>query len=510
MRFCGLAFGLSGVLVSACSGADKVPEPILSVDSGMVPISAEDASQPVADSGAPKPATDAGSISDAGSDATVNGADAASSDAGSASPDTGTADAALPAFEGEGTVWTAPAPRATCGSGDKTDPGTQGIGGDLRCNVEIVGQVDAPHFLSMAWYKQCAYVNGNDGTTVIDVSDPTKPTITTTLTTAGMRSNWETMKAHQGRGVLVGYESVGPIMDVYDLSADCTKPVLKASFSAGGIGHAGNFSTDGTIYYASSLFTSQVFAVDIAQLDKPKLITSDFVGTDGMPIHTHDLSFSKNGTRGYFTFTRSQAGGSIAIVDTTSVQKRDADAKGVAVSELGWEDGSTTQFTVPVTIRGQDHLIVSDELGSTNCDDPKKPQYGYARILNISDEKKPTVLSKVLTEALDPSHCQESIGLQGAIGFGVGTHYCNVDRTEDPRILACGFWEAGLRLFDIRNPWRPREIGYFDTPNGSVPGLAYFPPGKKEIWVTTGNEGSAFYVLKFRAGSEGDQILSGP
>jgi hypothetical protein len=393
-----------------------------------------------------------------------------------------------------------------------SDLGTQGFTGDLRCNVEVAGKVEAPHFLSMAWYNDCAYVNGNDGTSVIDVSDPTKPVITATLTTAGMRSNWETMKVNQSRGVLVGYESVGPIMDVYDIAGDCKKPVFKSSFSVGGIGHAGNFSPDGTIYYASSLFTQQLFAVDITQLDKPKTITSTFTGMNGMPIGTHDLSIEKEGTRGYLTFIRSELGtGSIAIVDTSTIQARASGAKGTAIKELSWPDGSTTQFTTLVSIRGKDHLVVTDELGSGNCNDASKPQFGYARIFDISDETSPKLVSKILTEALDPKNCTEAVQKAGGgIGFGVGTHYCNVDRTTDPRLLACGFWEGGLRIFDIRNPWRPKEVAYFDTMSGSVPGRAHFRPERKEVWVATGNAGSTFYVLRFPAGGAVDQVLSTP
>jgi hypothetical protein len=445
--------------------------------------------------GGPAPMLDAGT--DAGPSA---------NDAGDSAGDATTSP--LPPFEGEGSPWKAAAPRATCASGDMGDPGTQGLGGDLRCNLVVAGKVAAPHFLSLAWYKDCAYVNGSDSTTVIDVSDSAKPTVTTTLSTAGMRSNWESMKVHQARGVLVGYESVGPIMDVYDVASDCKKPLLKTSFAVGGIGHSGNFSSDGTIYYASSLFTSELFAVDITQLDQPKIITSMFVNMAGMPIKTHDLSIEKDGSRGYFTFTSSQPGGSIAIVDLSQIQARAPGAKGTAIKEFSWPDGSTTQYTTLLNIRGKDHLLVSDELGSSNCDDPAFPVFGYARILDISDETNPKLVSQIKTEALEPAHCTEALPLAGLIGFGVGTHYCSVDRTTNPRLLGCGFWAGGMRVFDIRNPWRPKEVAYFDTGNGSVPGLPHFRADRKEVWIASGDADATFYVLKFPEGSPGHQILS--
>jgi hypothetical protein len=83
-------------------------------------------------------------------------------------------------FEGEGTTWNQAAPRASCGPGDASDPGIQGLEGNLRCNFEVLGQAPAPHFLSFAWYRSCAYVNGTAGTTVIDVSNPSSPRVVRT------------------------------------------------------------------------------------------------------------------------------------------------------------------------------------------------------------------------------------------------------------------------------------------------------------------------------------------
>lgn len=394
-----------------------------------------------------------------------------------------------PPFEGEGTVWEEPAPRATCRDADSAEDGVQGLGTDVRCNFDVVGQVPAEHFLSLAWYQDCAYVNGASGTKVIDVSDSSNPTITTTLTTAGMQSNWESMKVHEGRGLLAGYQSNAPIMDVYDVSGDCTAPVLQKSYNLGGLGHSGNFSDDGTIYYASSLFSSQVFAVDVTDPKNPSVITSTFDRS------THDLFIGKNGTRGYFVYSQlvSFTTGSLAIMDLSQIQARAPGAKGTLVKEITWEDGAASQYPILVTYRGKDHIVMTDELGSGNCLNPEKPQYGYARILDISDEMNPTLVSKIKTEAQDPASCQEAT-LQAGSGFGVGTHYCNVDRRQDPRLLSCGLWAGGVRVFDIRNPWRPREVAYFNVPNSQVPGLTRIRVESRELWFSTG---TTFYVLRF-------------
>lgn len=411
-------------------------------------------------------------------------------------------------FEGEGEPWTAPAPRATCGMGDQVDGNISGLSEDLRCNLELIAQVEAPHFLSMAWYKDCAYVNGADGTTVIQVAEDGTPTVTTTLTEIGFRSNWESMKASPASGLLVGYEANGATLSTADLTKDCAKPELGGNLTlgmSGSIGHAGNFSPDGTIYYASSMYTGEIFAVDLTSPKQPKIIPAEF------EHGAHDLFVAKEGTRGYFAvpdvLTQALGVGAFAVMDLSQIQARAPNAKATEISEMTWEDGSTSQYPILITYRGKDYLMINDELGSGACDDPKKPQWGYARILDLSDEKKPTLVSLIKTEAQDPKNCQAAGSAEGSTsGFGVGTHYCNVDRLDNPRLLSCGIQAGGIRIYDIRNPWRPKEVAYFSRASEAVPGLQRIYVEKRELWLAT--QPGKFYVLKIPAGSVVDQILS--
>ena len=394
-------------------------------------------------------------------------------------------------FEGEGDPWLAPAPRATCRRGDAPETGLQGLGTDVRCNLDVKGQVAVEHLLSFTWYRDCAYVNGPTGTTVVDASDVEKPKVVGHLTTPGMLNSWESMKVHDARGLLVAYLNEGPIVDIYDVKADCKAPVLKSSFNLGGRGHAGNFSPDGTIYYGSSLNTEQVFALDITDPALPRLITSDFDRT------THDLFVGKRGTRGYFASSQLRGlfgMGSLGIMDLSQVQARSPRARGVLIKEISWTDGWATQYAIPISYGGRDFLVVTDEFGSdVQCMDPQKqkPQYGYTRILDIQDEKNPTLVSKIKTEAQDPANCAVATAAAGT-SFGVGMHYCNVDRLDDPRVLACSLWQGGVRLFDIKNPWRPKELGYFNVPASEVPGLPRIRVRERELWISTK---TTFYVL---------------
>lgn len=431
--------------------------------------------------------------------------DPAPTDAGTSTP----VDASEPPpFEGAGETWTKPAPRAACASGDMSDGTLSGLNGNVRCNLELAGQVAAPHFLSLAWYKDCAYVNGSEGTTVVQVSESGTPTVTATLTQAGFRSNWETMKASATSGLLAGYESNGPVLAVYDLKQDCAHPALQSStiltsnLGIGSIGHAGSFSPDGTIYYASSMYTSEVFAVDLAMPQTPSVITSTF------DRGAHDLFIGKGGNRGYFAAPNvaSLGIGSFAILDLTQVQARTPNAKGTLIKELTWEDGNISQYPIAISYRGVDHLLITDELGSGACDNAQKPQWGYARIFDIHDERDPKLVSLIKTEAQDFANCNAAGSAQGStLGFGLGTHYCNVDRLDDPRLLACGNWDGGVRVYDIRNPWRPKELAYFDVQGEGVPGLVRIHVEKRELWLAT--TPGTFYVLKWSPESAIAQVL---
>jgi hypothetical protein len=497
-------------VLSACSSAD--PRSADNLERDHDPTTERDAGE----EGAPKPEPAPGSSTDAGRSGGPEGSTDARVSVGD--PDAG--GGSTGAFEGEGTPWVKTVPKAICGAQDKPET-LQGVPkgnkAGYSCNLKVAGNTEIPVWMALAWYKQCAYVNGNDGTTVLDVSDPAHPKTTAMLATPGMKNAHESMKVHQERALLVAYASGGTAVDIYDLSKDCTKPVLAATIEIpGGNGHSGNFNADGTIYYASpNPGGSALAAVDLTDPKKPKIIATKF--PDNL---THDLSTNKDGTRGYFmqlappgglpTGALTGGGGSgLSIVDLTEVQARKPSAKVSVISETSWLDGNTGQASQPITYHGKEFLLVTDELGNRgliglgSCG--ANPTFSFPRIFDISDEKHPKEISRLMLEAEDPKHCAEAVAA-GPILFGFGSHYCSVDRNDDPRLAVCSFWESGIRVFDIRNPWQPKEIAYFNPADGDMaPALSRILPEKRQIWVALMFSG--FYVLDF-TNSVVDQILS--
>ena len=93
-----------------------------------------------------------------------------------------------------------------------------------------------------------------------------------------------------------------------------------------------------------------------------------------------------------------------------------------------------------------------------------------ARIIDISDETKPRVISKLMLETHDPANCDKVVpDLTGLLTFTYGSHYCSVDNIHKATTLACGYFNSGIRVFDIRDPVRPREIAYYNPAGTTSP-----------------------------------------
>jgi hypothetical protein len=431
---------------------------------------------------------------------------------GGSSDDTTVADTAIPL-----TV-----PKATCGTGDVPETGLQGqVPASVRaagfkgfnCNLTLVGQSrnDGASW-QHAFFKDqaghsCYYYDTSSstvnrthqGVVTIDASDPTKPTPTAYLTTIGMNDPWESLKVNNRRQLLAAVNALngngGPEIDIYDVSGDCRQPQLLSSlpvgtgadggFVAAVKGHEGSFAPDGLTYYASNLFPGYVYPIDITNTTKPKMLGQFLM--PGPVALTHGMSISEDGNRGYFTIfgqgaaqvtAPATATNGVVIADLSDFQSRIANPKMRVISTLILPDGSAAQHTIAIKIQGKPYLVEADEggAGGNNAAGWAKacaaglPAWNMARLIDITDETKPVVVSKMQLEMNDPSKCDQVIpDLAGLSGFTYGAHYCSVDNKQEATTLACGYFESGVRVFDIRDPLRPKEIAYYNPPAVTTP-----------------------------------------
>jgi hypothetical protein len=407
--------------------------------------------------------------------------------------------------------------KASCGSSDKPETALQGqVPAALRasgftgfnCNLQLVGQSrgdganwQTTQFVDKAGHK-CAY-HGTGmatqnrtqrGVRALDITNAATPTHTTSLTTPAMLDPWESLKVNERRQLLAADNGQngggGPEVDIYDISGDCRNPQLLASVAVGKadgttgvvkpvVGHEGSWAPDGLTYYGGDLSNSQYYAVDMTNTTSPKLLTTWATGITGATVH--GMSVSDDGNRGYFvslgglagTFSAtSPATNGLIIADLTDVQQRKANPQIRTVSTLLWKDGSVAQHTIAVKIAGKPYVIFVDEAGSAGLSNPTTAQqacdagltpFPLARIIDISTETAPKIVSRLALEIHDPANCSKVIpDIAGLNIFTYGSHYCSVDNRQNATTLACGYFNSGIRIFDIRNPERPKEIAYYN------------------------------------------------
>ena len=416
----------------------------------------------------------------------------------------------------------------------------------FSCNLQLIGQVrgEGANWQTTEWRegrgknrKVCAYhgtaspsvagalPRANFGVRAIDISNPTNPYTTAYLTSISMLDPWESLKTNQRRQLLAAVNAQngagGPEIDIYDVSGDCRYPQLLASTALPSpdvvpiLGHEGNWAPDGLTYYGSdiryapagSVSLGRYYAIDTTDTTKPKLITTWQTGVPNGRIH--GLSVSDDGNRGYFvsigalggnlgdlTDPKVPANNGLLIYDLSEIQARRANPQVKLISSIFWKDGSVAQHTINVKIKGKPYIIFVDEGGSGGitspaqlgaaCDAGMIP-FPLARIIDISNEKNPKIISKVMLEVHDPANCDKVLpDLVGLLTFTYGSHYCSVDNIHQATTLACGYFNSGIRVFDIRDPVRPREIAYYNPAGTTTPSPGANHAVRAGGWVAGG------------------------
>ena len=415
-----------------------------------------------------------------------------------------------------------------------------GFGG-FSCNLKLIGQVrgDGANWQSAEFkdrVHKCAYhgtsystVNRTQlGVPVIDVTRADRPTVAGYLTTSSMLDPWESLKVNERRallgavqgnnGGLAGWGGAG--FDVYDVSVDCRYPQLLASVDVGLpngttgvvptnaiVGHEGSWAPDGLTYYGGDLTNRQYYAVDTTIPTEPKLIATWLPGPNvppipagGIALITHGMSISDDGNRGYFVSLATiptaaelvnpsvLAVNGLLIYDTSEIQARKANPRVRLISSLFWKDGGASQHTINVHIGGKPYIVFVDEggpagngtAGSATACAANLPPYPMARLIDIGDETRPRIVSRLALEVHDPANCRATLpDIVGQTNFTYGSHYCSVDNRLEATTLVCGYFNSGIRVFDIRNPRRPKEVAYYNPAGTTTPS-----PGSNHIGVS--------------------------
>ncbi len=490
-----------------------------------------------------------------------------------------------PAASARSRAFPGPVPPPVCQPGDRPEKGLDGqltqaeraSGASTRpynCNLAIVGEYagqGAGH--QLMWYDHCAYVTTegyeagqkgvppllDPGIQVLEVSHQRHPRYVTHLDNPAALYDWEDGAVNSARALLGTAESwMGsgpqPAVAFYSLT-DCAHPRRLASVQLPDpdlLAHAGNFAFDGKTYWLTSFANSRLIAIDVTDPSHPKeLLDWDFPHgqAGGAAAHQacHRISLNQFTVDGHPPDTLLfcgvvgqkvrpgvyRSGNGLVIYDVSQVQERRPHPLIKVVSSLYWVNGYVGIQPDLAFIRGKPYLGVGDECGSGGCRDPAGavaacaaglPPFGFERLIDISHVRKPRLVAQLMLGVDDPKNCSQTekdiTATMG--GYGYSLHDCTFDNPLHARLLACSSHQAGVRVFDIHDPHRPREIAYFvgpapPDPNEIDPGslLNAFqgvkPPinfswskahsrflwrnGQLYLWVTSSHGG--FYTLRF-------------
>ncbi|PYM19866.1 MAG: hypothetical protein DMD81_02890 [Candidatus Rokuibacteriota bacterium] len=125
------------------------------------------------------------------------------------------------------------------------------------------------------------------------------------------------------------------------------------------------------------------------------------------------------------------------------------------VAHRNWDPpfGGGTHSPLPLPDRHL--LVIADEATSPNCRDGLR----YVWVFDVREPANP------ISIATCPS---PSEGDYCAKGGNFGPHNLHENRPgafQSSRLIFATYYNAGVRVFDIQNPFQPREVGYYVPPN---------------------------------------------
>ncbi|MGA8256128.1 MAG: hypothetical protein WB767_06075 [Nocardioides sp.] len=435
----------------------------------------------------------------------------------------------------------AAAPVAECGPGSRPETDVQGrvpaadyesgrATKGYRCNAVEIGRNDSTGGFKVLRYvdrrgQACAYYDTTRvfpsdflqqtqtgfGVIVLDMDKPSRPRVTTTLTTPTMLSPHESLLVNEKRGLLAAvlgnaFANAG-VLEIYDISKNCRQPRLLSRTTEALLGHESGWSPDGKTFYASGSGGQTLAAIDVSNPRAPRMLFSQFY------VNYHGMRLSQDGRTMYVANIGNDLsegrlpGEGLRILDVSEIQDRKPNPRVRLLSNLTWREAGIPQVAQPFTRDGREYLLQVDEFtryglnnGGFRVEDAV---VGAARLIDVDNPRSPKIVSNLRLEVHQPKERKRSIGDPGAntpVG-GYTAHYCSVPYYEEPRIVACSMIGSGLRIFDISDLSAPREVAYFNRPSSGGAG-AFSQPAwdvkRRTIWYSDSSAG--FFAVRLTNG----------
>jgi hypothetical protein len=336
----------------------------------------------------------------------------------------------------------------------------------------------ALHRAGERWYFYCAHL-WVSGWSIVDVTDAQQPRFVRHI--AGPPNTW-TLQIQIADGLMItsmeripdgwGGTSDGPFDEgfyVWTLE-DPENPRRLGHYRTGGDGTHRNFYAGGRYVHTTALppgYEGHIYQiVDIADPAHPVEVSrwwrpGQWVagGEAGVPAGTmlHGGAYVK-GDRAYLPYS---AGGFV-ILDISRLTKPRM------VSDLSFSPPFQSFIAVhsAVPLNGRPLVVVNSEAISERCDEP----LGYVGIVSVANETKPRLISLFPLPRPDPAmgvrNFCERPGRFGPHNQHQPQGQSVLWQNED--LVFVTYFNAGLRVFDIRDERAPKEVGWFVAPDPQV------------------------------------------
>ncbi len=248
---------------------------------------------------------------------------------------------------------------------------------------------------------------------------------------------------------------------LFDVS-DPETPRRISTFGWGAGGTHRNFYNGGRYVHATaSLPGMEGYAysiVDIEDRQHPREVGRWFMprqfvagGASNRPYASHHGPAYPVGDRCYLAY----GGGGMVILDISEP----ADPRLVSNLEFGPALSSRIALHTVMPLPRRRLAVVNTEAIAELCEEP----YNFAGIVDISDETRPRLISMIDYPSPQPSAPYPNFNKRGG-RFGPHNqhhHQGNPHLFQSDQIVYLTWFNAGLRIYDISDPYLPREMGFF-------------------------------------------------
>jgi hypothetical protein len=329
-------------------------------------------------------------------------------------------------------------------------------------NTRLVSHIDCPGGGQVWVDGQTLYVGHmrpTSGTTIVDIADPSHPRI---LARVDVPEGWHSHKVRVANNLmLVNRErfgksangDVGGGLFIYDVAKPSAPKLIGQWMTTGGGVH--RFDFDGRYAYISSTapgYVSNIAVIlDLADPVHPVEVGrwwvpgqweaggEEYAWGDGVPPRCHHPL--RVGNRLYVSYWHH----GFFILDISDMSKPKL-VSGLNTSPT-FPHPTHTCLVMPQPLKGRKIMLVADEDVAKLR--PAPPSFTW--VFDITDEKLPVPISTIQVPGLDRDGSPQPPM--------TGCH--QPSERFSGTVIPFAWFAQGLRLFDVADPFAPKEVGHF-------------------------------------------------